>query len=287
LTQETHKLVARMGGRSAVSRIDAIFFAKAAAEIELVGHIRHMAQAFKYAAERVPGAGLRNERQGVVFRDALLMRRASLEPVLDKWLRSLDVVRLDTETPLIIKPDGSAIVVQGDEGYEIGQTVLADDAAIAAHVSEEIWPQLLQTYQASSVLTEATAPLPAALMYQLDSGIVLSQHARSGLVTLGPGSIEQVSGKLGQFLEGQRTPHAGQSNYQRLRTLDHAPAVGRIGGVGSDIVAGFGLSGSFWAPAIARWLAGVGSAEENAWFAARLINRDPASSSVSEWAELL
>jgi hypothetical protein len=287
LTTETQKLIARLGGRGAMSRIDPIFSARIPAAVEAVGHIRHMAQAFAFAAERVPGHVLGVDRQGVVFRDALLLHRPSLEPLLDKWLATLNVVRLDMETPLVMKPDGSAVVVQGDQGFEIGQTVLADDAAITTHLSEEIWPAVLKRHMASSVLSEAGKSLASALIYDLDNGIMLSQQARAGLVALGPGTIEEVSGRLGEALGGQRIRQAGQSSYQRIQAMDNAPAVGRVGGTGPDIVAGFGITGAFWAPATARWLAGVGSTEENAWFGARLVDRDPVQSRVSEWGDPL
>ncbi len=287
LVPETQRLVARMGGRSAMSHVDPIFFAEAPAGTEALGHISHMAQAYKFAAERVPSHVLGANRHGVVFRDALLLHRPSLEPVVDKWLQASGVVRLEAETPLVIKPDGGAVVVEGDRGFEIGQTVLADDEAITTHLSAEIWPGLLSAHMASSVLTEAAKKLPGPLLYQLDSGLMLSQQARAGLVALGPGTIEQVSGVLGQVLSGERTRQTGQATYQRIQAADHAPVVGRVGGTGPDVVAGFGSTAAFWAPAIARWLAGLANADEASWFGARLVDRDSTSAWVGEWSDTL
>jgi hypothetical protein len=285
---ETRKVLVRIGGRSAISLIDPIFYADGEAAQNAVGHIRHMAQAFKFPAERVPGKLLGPDRQGVLFRDALFLHRASLEPALDKWLGSVGVKRLPMDAPLVMKPDGSAVVLVDDGGYEIGQTILADDAAIIAHLPAEQWPNLLRTDTGSTLLTEPTKPIATPLMHQLDSGIALTQHARAGIAALGPGSIEQVGETTRMLLGSERgMRQAGQTSYQLVRTRDGAPALGRIGGTGPDILAHFGETAAFFAPAIARWLAGVATADENTWFAARLVNRDPAGSAVSEWGGAL
>ncbi len=287
LTRETHKLLNRVGARGAVSRIDPIFYAAMSEGIEALGHISHMAQAFGVPAERVRPHVLDEGQQGFVFRDALLLHRATLEPVLDRWLLSLGVARAPMDAPLVLKPDGSTVVVADDQGYEIGQTVLADDGAILGQLSAETWPAIITAHAASTVLTETGKPLPGRLMYQLDSGLVLSQQFRRGLVALGPGAIEQVGQAVAAGLGAQRIRQAGQSSYQRIVAVDRAPVVGRVGGTGPDLVAGFGLSGAFFAPAIARWLAGTGSPEEKEWFAARLVDRDAALSSVAEWGDPL
>jgi hypothetical protein len=287
LTRETHKLLNRIGGRGAVSRVDPIFHASMREGIEALGHVSHMAQAFALSAERVRPNVLEEGQQGVLFRDALLLHRASLEPVLDRWLGSLGVARVEMDAPLVLKPDGSAVVVEDDQGYEIAQTVLADDGAIITHLSPEIWPGIITAQIASTVLTEAGKPLPSRLMYRLDTGVVLSGQARAGLVALGPGTIEQVGQAVAAGLGTQRIRQVGQSSYQRIVAADGAPVVGRVGGTGPDLIAGLGLSGAFFAPAIARWLAGTASEEENNWFAARLVDRDPAHSSVAEWGDPL
>lgn len=286
LTLEARKLIAKIGGRNCISRIDPFFFAHTQAGSDAIGHLRHMAQAFKIPVERgrgqLPGSG----KQGVLFRDALLLHRASLEPVLDQWLLAAGVHRVQMDTALTLRPDGSAEVLVGSQHFEIGQTILADDAAIVANLSAEQWPASIQRRTASTLLTEPTRQLAAALMYQLDSGIVLTQYARGGIAALGPGSIEEVGKAVRVLLGGDPGgQQAGQSSYERVTTTDGAPVVGRVGGTGPDIVAGFGTTGAFFAPALARWLAGDASEAENNWFAARLVDRDPAVSIVSDWGE--
>ncbi len=285
LVPETHKLLNRIGARAAVSLIDPIFHAGTPAGVEAIGHVRHMAQGFGFAAEHVRSHLLPSGQQGMVVRDALLLHRASLEPVLDRWLETLGAVRAPMDAPFVLKPDGSAVVLVEDEGCEVGQTVLVDAGAIMTHMPADAWAPVIVSRTASTILAAAGKTLVASVMLQIDTGLVLSRQARTGLVALGPGTIEQVSHALAATLGGERLRQAGQSSYRHIRSADGAPVVGRIGGTGPDIVAGFWLNGAFFAPALARWLAGVASAEENSWFAGRLVNRDPANSSVSEWGD--
>jgi hypothetical protein len=55
-------------------------------------------------------------------------------------------------------------------------------------------------------------------------------------------------------------------------TSDGAPLVGRLGRKGWVVVAGLGLGAAFFAPVVARLLAGTASPAESQYFAAR----DPA-----------
>lgn len=283
---ETLKLVSRIGKRGARSRLDPIFFADMDGGKEALAHMRHMAAAFGLAAERVPTSLLGNGREGVVLRDAVLLRRHILEPALDRWLDQVKVRRLGADDRVLVRIDGSAECTVGDEKIEIGQTVLADDNAIMAHLPSRLWPTLLQRQVASTILTEPTDAIAANVMHQLDSGLVLTQQAERGIIAFGPGAISEFSVSLGDILGRQRAfRQAGQSSYARLVSTDGAPAVGRAGGTGPDILAGFGSIGAFLSPATARWLCGVASSSENAWFGSRLVDRRADMSAVGDVGE--
>jgi hypothetical protein len=280
---ETTKLVARIGKRGSWSRLDPIFFADSATGREALSHVRHMAAAFGHAAERVPATLLGSGRDGLVLRDAVMLHRAVLEPALDRWLEQCKVRRLDADTPLTLRGDGSAEAIAGDTTIEIGQTILADDDAILTHLPASQWPELLVRQVSSTILTEPTAAIAATVMHQHDTGVTLTQHTERGIVAFGPGSIDQFAAALGVLLGRARSfRQAGQSSYERILTSDGAPAVGRAGGAGPDILAGFDTIGAFLAPAIARWLCGVASESENIWLGARLVTRNPSGSIVAD-----
>ncbi|MDB5613921.1 MAG: hypothetical protein JWQ22_1574 [Devosia sp.] len=283
LVAETLKLISRIGGRSARSRVDPILFAEDEVGKIALAHVRQMALAFGHAAEPIGEKTLRLGRDGIILRDAVLLHGPALESSLDRWLQQHRVRRLGSAETLSIRPNGSAEVVSGDERVEIGQSVLADDMAILKHVPIAQWPSLLQRQLTSTVFTEPTRLIAAPVMLQLDSGLTMVQQPNRGITAMGAGSMDAFAARLGVLLGGKREfRQAGQSSYHSVIASDAAPAVGRLGGVGSDILAGFGPTGAFFAPAVARWLTGVASPVENAWFAARLVNRNSASSQVAD-----
>lgn len=282
---ETLKLITRLGGRRAWSRVDPILFSEAAAGREALAHIRHMAVAFGHAAERLHAKTIGAGRDGLMLRDAVLLHRPSLEVALDKWLDQHGVRRLREEEVLTVHDDGSAELVSGEDRVAIAQTILADDPAILAHVPAARWPALLVPRVASTIQTEPTRPIAAPVMHQLETGLTLvQQQTRRGVAAMGPGAIDPFAAALGILLDKERQfRQAGQSSYQTLVTSDFAPAVGRLGGTGPDVLAGLGPNGAFLAPAIARWLCGKATPAESAWLGARLVNRNAAFSPVADF----
>lgn len=280
---ETLKLIARIGGRGAWSRFDPVFFSGTAAGKEALAHVRHMALAFGHGAEPVPASLLGSGREGLLLRDAVLLHRPTLEPGLDTWLNEHKVRRLGEDERLDLRADGSAELVLGDIRVEIGQTVLADDAAILGHVPAAQWPAQLTRQVASTIFTEPTQAIVSPVTCQLDTGLTLVQRQDRGISAMGPGAIDPFAATLGDLLGTSRAfRQAGQSSYETLVTADAAPAVGRINGVGPDVLAGFGPTGAFFAPLIARWLSGTASAAESAWLGARLVDRATSPSMVAE-----
>ena len=281
---ETLRLVTRIGGRGAYSRIDPILFADHAAGQQALGHIRHMAAAHGVAAEMTPSRFLGEGRQGLLLRDAVMLRRAALEPALEPWLTQAGVVPLAADAPLVIAADGSSRTTHAGADIAIAQTVLADDAAIVSRVPGALWPGLLHRVPVSTILTVPARPLAAPVMYQLDDGIVLRQQPGGGVLASGPGDVAALSERLGAVLDAALLAvHAGQASTTRLATTDGAPAVGRLAGHGADVVAGLGPVGAFLAPALARWLCGAALPAEAAWFGARVVDRPPGASPVAEF----
>lgn len=282
---ETLRLLSRIGGRRAWSRVDPILFSEAAAGREALAHVRHMALAFGHAAERLPAKVIGPGREGLLLRDTVLLHRPTLEIALDTWLDQHGVRRLRDGEVLTVRADGSAELAAGEDRLEIAQAVLADDPAIIGHVTAAQWPALLLRQVASTILTEPTLPVAAPVMHRLDTGLVLVQHqADRGIVAMGPGAIDPFAAALGVLLDKERQfRQAGQSSYETLLTADAAPALGRLRGTGPDIIAGLGPSGAFFAPAIARWLCGKGTPAENSWLGARLVDRHAAPSPVAEF----
>lgn len=277
---ETIRLITRIGGRRTWSRRNPVFQADSDAAQEALSHMRHMAQAYGHAAELVT-TGL--ARGSVVLRDAVLLHRPALEPVLDAWLGQSGVRLKRPEETLTLRRDGSAILGIAPEQVEIGQVVLADDAAILAHLPAEQWPALLTRQGACTVAGACSTPMAASILIQVDNGMTLVQQAHRGLTALAYGRAEQLEPRLRALVGAQVAFRpAGQASYDIVGTTDSAPAVGRIDGDGMDLLAGLGPTGAFLAPAIARWMAGSASSEEDNWLRARLVTRAPLGSVVAD-----
>lgn len=281
LAAETLKLVSHIGGRGAWSRLDPVVFAEHDASKQALAHIRQMALAFGHGAEPVAMATIGAGRDGVVLRDAALLHRPTLEAGLDHWLDQHHVRRIGDNDALSIRPDGSADLLSDAEHIAVDRVILADDPSLLRHLPQDQWPGLLRQ-TSSTIFTEPTRPIVAPVLMQLDSDLTLVQQPGRGIVVIGPGDIDHLGAQLGVLLGERAFRQAGQSQYDSVQTADCAPAIGRIGGVGPDVLAGFGATGAFFAPAIARWLCGRATTEENAWFEARQVSRSMAPSQVAE-----
>lgn len=279
---EVRRLVTRIGKRAAVARLDPLLVAHSAAGQAALGHIRHMVAAFGLAAETFRGRGLPDGASGVLVRDAILLQLAAADAAVDDWLRRQCVERLGESELLTVYEDGSGLARRGDETIAIGQTILADDAALLSHLPESQWPDLLVRQSASTVLTGAVPPLPARVLHDLDSGLWVHQQAGGVMVACGPGSTGTTARRLAALVgDTHRFEQAGQSGYTSLVTRDGAPAVGRGAGIGPDVLAGLGPIGAVLAPAIARWLCDVATPAESAWMGSHLVNRAKTDSTAS------
>ncbi|WIY53686.1 hypothetical protein O9Z70_03855 [Devosia sp. YIM 151766] len=280
---ESTKLIGRIAGRGAWRHVDPIFFTDRPRAAEAVSHMRHMALDFGIAVEAVPPALLGETRHGVRFRDALLLNRPLAEPAMDAWLERQGCRRLIPES-LVIEADGGSTLSAAGEVFQARQTVLADHDAILAYLPRQQWPALLQRHPAASILTMPARPLAAPVMMEIHSGITLLQQPEGGIAAIGLEDLasfsDRVQGLLGQ--QGQ-VEQAGQTGFTTLATDDGAPAVGRVGGSGADIVVGMGATGVFLAPALARWFCGQASTDEAAWFGDRLISRATDSRQIADF----
>jgi hypothetical protein len=284
---DVHRLATRIGKRAAVTRLDPLLVARTDASVQALGHIRHMAAGFGIAAEPFRGTGLVKGDTGLVLRDAVMLQFGAADAAIDSWLGAQGVRRLATGEQFAIHADGSATLALETETIVAAQTILADDAALIEHMSGQGWPELLKRQVASTVMTGPVPTLAAPVLHDLDAALWVQQQAGRSLIAHGPGTIGAVWRALAGLVgEEQRFEQAGQSEYTNVVTQDGAPAVGRWQGTGPDVLAGFGSVGAFVAPAIARWLCGAATADENAWMAARLVNRNPGDGAIAEWGAL-
>ncbi len=266
---ETGKLVAALG-KGLIDRLDPLFIGETPATNAALGHFRQMAKALGYAVE--PHAD-RNLADGTMcrVREATMLVQGRIEPALEAWHQSSGVLRLDAaDCETTLRRDGSLRIVAGGREIEAAHAVLADDAAILAHIPADQRDKPLAITSVATLLIEQARTLPASLVTYLDRGVVLQQVTKVGISALVSGDPLTVRPRLAaSVVRGEPVRSAGETQFARLVTTDGAPLVSGMRSGKPLVLAGLGDSGAFLAPAIARLIAGTSPADEAAWFAAR------------------
>lgn len=265
LSPETQKLLTRIGGRSALRRLDPMLFADNQQGKEALGHIAQMARAYGILADRVATSKTGSDRAALRLGDALMIDRPTLLGSLEKWLTGLNVSRVTPEHARL-HPDGSADLIQADETIHAARSILIDDAAVIWHLAAEQWPAPLQRRPHASILTAAGERLASDVMISLDSGLTLTQIDGSNVAAFGPGTLSSFSARLAQMLTNKGvTQQIGQSGFEGLISADGAPVMGAISRDAPVVLGTLGPTGAFMAPMLARWLIGEAKDAEAAW----------------------
>jgi hypothetical protein len=281
---ETVRLLSRIGAKSGHVRIDPVFHARAPYGREALAHVRHVASGFGHAAERAPADMFAPGHEGLVIRDAVLLLRPQLEPLLDTWLHGLGVLALrGGQSRIAFTPEGRVSIAAGENGMEAERAVLADDDSIFVHLGHDALRHSAITAEMTSIFTEPTTPLPSPFVMEIEEGAHLLQRPSGSISAVAMGAAPLAVSVVGRLLaRHQHLRRAGQVVFSCLVSRDGAPLVGRPANSGPLALAGLGLVGAFLAPALARWIAGAASPSEEAWITAHAIGRPITGSSVAE-----
>jgi len=174
--------------------------------------------------------------------------------------------------------EDNRLIVAG-EALKADRIVLAGDIAVLDWLAE---PPGLTVMPMTATLTAPTRRLPATVMRYPDRGVTLLQRADLTVLALVAGDHE-AEARLASTLPGPFPLHRrATSRFRRLLSEDGAPVVGPHGQF--FIAAGFGDVGAFFAPVLARFLAGKGNDDENAWFTAHAPDAD--RSAIADFVEV-
>ena len=284
LSAETLKLIGSIG-KHLVDRIDPLFIAESRAGMDALGHFLHLAQALDYPAERVAD---RNIAEGGIIRvrGQSVIAHHRFSPALEAWLDRSEVRRLDpADTGVTLHRDGTATIES--ERREVGaqQVLLADDRAVLTHLALDTWDRSVVRSDATALLLQPAKPLPHPLKIWLDRGVTLRQEPRGSLSAIAVGDRATAEARIAaSAMRALPLRRAGIARFETLSTADGAPLLAPARGMRLTHLAGFGLAGAFYAPAIARQLAGKTSADEAAWFAARGATRGNLRLNAAEYA---
>jgi hypothetical protein len=225
----------------------------AVGEVELVADLPPTASALDHLAHMALGHDHRVRRTatGWAFRQVTKLDAEAIERRLGEWLTAAGAATID------------------DGAVDATTTVLADDDAIFDGIAEADRPAPLLSQAMTSTLL-VSRPLPAPIRRFADRGVTLV--ARPGSTVLAIVSGEQdVDSRLASTLPGPfPMKRLATTRYRRFTTRDGAPVIGKLGK--QVLIAGLADAAPFFAPSLARLIAGSSEPEEKRWFAAH----DPA-----------
>lgn len=284
LVPETLKLIGTIG-KNLIERVDPLLVAETPASAAALGHFLHLAQLLELPAERLAD---RTISEGILLRvrSQHLIAHHRFAPALEAWLDAAEVRRLDPDdTAITIRKDGTARLVAAGVETEAAQVLLADDAAVLAHLPPDAWDRAIVRSTSTALLLQPAKPAPIPFSLWLDRRMALRQEPKGSLAATLVGDRDSAEARV-----ASATPRslplrrAGEARSESLTTSDGAPLLAPARGIKVMHLAGFGLTAAFFAPAIARQLAGVSSVDEVAWFAARGATRGNLRLNAAEFA---
>ena len=260
---ETSALLAAIGAPAAITANDVVVIADTAASSAAMGHAAHMALGF--------GLVVRPRDGGWTFRGVAVLQPAALDDKLFAWLTNLGVTSVDNaDAELRYLKSGVAELWLPDGRVDAPQIVLADDAALLDHLPEAQRPATLLPRSMTATLT-ASRRLAAPVMLFPDRGVTLVQRDATTVLALVSGDRD-VEARLATALPGPfPVQRLATSRFRRIVSTDGAPLIGRLKPSKLFVVAGL-QSAAFFAPALARLLAGETRADDKRWF----LSHDPA-----------
>jgi hypothetical protein len=257
---ETTRLIGKIGGKAALRRVDPIFMADTAASANALSHMRHMASAFGHAVEKLPSNGGGSYR----LRDTLTINRPVLAAGLARWFKKSGV-RVISGGDASIRDDGTARIVLDGETIEAGRAVLADDAAILAHLGAGAFPFVAEDWTGVLAMPEGGPNATASMFIDRDVSMI---GAGGGLQIFARGRPNEALPRIGASVQGRGVVRRmGQSAFQRIATCDGGPVIGGLG-TAPFAIAELGQIATFLAPALARAIAGRNEGDEAAFMAA-------------------
>lgn len=162
---------------------------------------------------------------------------------------------------------GVAELAVSDEPAEVGQIVIADDAALLDLLPADQRPPQLVVHSMTATLTAPARKLASPIVLYPDRGVMLQQRPDLSILALVSGDAD-VDARLASALPGPfPLQRLATTHFRRVVTADSAPLVGRVKPSRLSVLAGLGDAAAFFAPILARGLAGVPADDEKSWLA--------------------
>lgn len=263
--QETLRLIAPLVERSALAGTELTIVAQSPESVVALAHLHQMVTAYGHVAERRPDATVR-DAELLVIDDVVVLRHEKLLAPLLSWAGESGVV---VENGAVRRIAGS-----GAEGFALETSAGSVSASLVVLVGPDgvrglkaLPPGLVAGH--GTILLGQAGPLPPMLRLGLDSGALVHVDAQGAPLGFGHGEDEAARGAIADLLRlDDPLPLAARRRVASVSSADAAPYIGRAVADGVFFACGLGPAAGFWAPALARHIAGAGPEAEDSFFRA-------------------
>ena len=271
-TPEFTDLVA---GMEVTERVDPLFVARQDHGTEVISHMQHVAAGFGYSIERQAISD--DYSLAVQFRDAVRLLRRPFAKSAQNWLTECGVHVVPTNDVSVLQKKSGVLHLEGNGETIVAQhVVLADDDAIFLHAKPQQVASYFSTVPTVGYLIEPVGEMKGSVVHDVDSGLTIYQRKN--------GALDCVASDLSQDIEAIICDHvgrdnsvrlAGKTNFGTLCSKDGAAFVGELRPAKPILLGGFGATGLFQTPAIARLLTENATNFEKSYFDARRPAKSP------------
>jgi hypothetical protein len=246
---ETTALMASLGAQRAVEMVD----------VRLTADLPQAKTALAHVAATARGYG--QPSQGEIFHS--VPRLSAPISLADSRVVTIerDAARLE------FTRGGVAQLAVSGELADVSQIVIADDAALLDLLPPDQRPLQLTLQSMTATLTAPARKLPTPVVIYPDRGVTLQQRPDLSVLALVSGDSD-VEARLASTLPGPfPLQRLATTHFRRVATSDGAPMIGRVKPSRLMVLTGLDAAAAFFAPIVARHLAGVPADDEKPWIA--------------------
>ncbi len=248
--------------------IDPLLIARTEHSKNALLHIKNVASHYGFIMEK------QAHDEGILLslqvRDITRIMRRSFFAGLSNWLKRHKIKHFATTEIEIKQTSRGGIKINGfDEVVFAKKIVFVDDEAILSNMNEQDLHNNFFKVATSSLMVEPINKIKNSTIILADEGAIIHQHKDRAIDFVANDILDNVYKVICDNLNGYNLRLAGKAQFISLASRDGAGIFGNISGKKISYIGGFGTSGAFLTPVMARILIGEGSEFEHTYFAAR------------------
>ncbi len=265
-------IITKISGGDVIKNVNPLIVCHRQDSVDAMGHLYHLFMGNDWEIERLSEHKYTPAFAAFRLRKIKLIRAKILWPALFNWLNTLGVeIFSPQDLEIISHRDGSATLNAQTQSMDVQRMVLADEQAIHTLATHSDIDRLFTKSYTTSLITEPVEDITEAMILSPEFGFSARTCQNNSLEVLAHINMEMLGGLLHKNLPGEHSiRRAGRATFPSLVMRDGAPLAGKIGRSSIWGIAGFGHTGIFFAPALARLIADRSSALEARYFELRL-----------------